>query len=270
MGYEIVKLRTGAYSLRSLEFGETMHPAIGPLAEAEALYVRQLEIPQRAASRNGQFVVWDVGLGGAANAVAVLNSIANHELLLLSFDSTTAPLQFALEHTDELAYLKPYRKQIESLLARSEAKFEHVTWQLHLGNFPDFLAPGLPAPDAILFDPFSPAKNPEMWTAGLFESMFQLLLRPCSLANFSRSTMFRVALLLAGFYVGRGRPIDRKEETTIAANVPSLIRDPLDARWLERAQRSHSAEPLWTASYCKAPLGPSTLAKLRAHPQFSR
>jgi tRNA U34 5-methylaminomethyl-2-thiouridine-forming methyltransferase MnmC len=268
--YEIVKLRTGAYSLRSLDFGETMHPAIGPMAEAEALYVQQLEIPQRAANHKGAFVVWDIGLGAAANAIAVVNSIPGHPLLLLSFDSTTAPLQFALGHTDELAYLKPYRTQIESLLSNGKAEFDRVTWQLRLGNFPDVLGSDLPAPDAILFDPFSPAKNPEMWTVDLFARMFQLLSGPCTLANFSRSTMFRVALLLAGFYVGRGQAIARKEETTIAANTGSLIRNPLDTRWLERVQRSHSAEPLWTAAYRKARITPSTLAKLHAHPQFSR
>lgn len=270
MSYEIVKLRNGAFSLRSLKHGETMHPAIGPLAEAESLYVKQLQIPERAAKHDGQFVVWDVGLGAAANAIAVLNSITDRELLLLSFDSTTEPLQFALAHTDQLAYLKPFRAQLGSLLSHGETRFDRVTWRLHLGNFPELLDTALPAPDAILFDPFSPAKNPEMWTADLFQRMFRKLDRPCSLANFSRSTMFRVSLLLAGFYVGRGEPIARKEETTIAANVRALIRNPLDLHWLERAQRSHSAEPLWTPTYRKAPLASSTLERLRAHPQFSR
>lgn len=270
MSYELVKLRNGIFSLRSLELEETMHPSIGPSAEAEALYVRQLDVRERAAKSDRPFVVWDVGLGAAANAIAISNAIPNQQLLLLSFDSTTVPLRFALEHVEKLAYLKPYRARIEALLAHGEAAFNRVTWRLQLGNFPDLLSPDLPPPDTILFDPFSPAKNPEMWTAGLFERMFHLLRRPCSLANFSRSTMFRVALLLAGFHVGRGQPIARKEETTIAANTPELIRDHLDARWLERAQRSHSAEPLWTPIYRKAPLAPSTLARLRAHPQFSR
>lgn len=272
MSYELVQLRNGAFSLRSLEHGETMHPAVGPLAEAEALYVKQLEIPERFAKHKGPFVVWDIGLGAAASAIAVANATAKipGELVLVSFDSTTEPLRFALDHVEHLAYLKPFKAQLESLLAYLEIQFHRVTWRLHLGNFPDLLNTALPAPDAILFDPFSPAKNPEMWTAPLFARMFQLLDQPCALANFSRSTMFRVSLLLAGFYVGRGDPIAHKEETSIAANSLSLIRDPLDARWLERAQKSHSAEPLWTAAYRKAPLTPATLEKLRAHPQFSR
>ena len=271
MSYEIIRLRNGAFSLRSLAYGETMHPAIGPLAEAEVLYVRQLRIAERAAKHNGRFVIWDVGLGAAANAIAVLQALAplNTQVTLLSFDRTIEPLRFGLKHMEKLPYLKPYVAQLDSLIADREATFNRVTWQLHLGNFPDLVTDVGPSPDAILYDPFSPTKNPEMWTAFLFERMFRRLDRPCSVANFSRSTMFRIALLLAGFYVGRGEAIALKEETTVAANTPSLIKNPLDSRWLERAQRSDSAEPLWTSVYRKAPLSAATLARLRAHPQFS-
>lgn len=272
MSYEIVQLRNGAFSLRSLAHGETMHPAIGPLAEAEALYVRQLQIAVRFAAHHGPFVIWDVGLGAGANAIAALRATADTpgELRLLSFDCTTEPLRFALEHLEQMSYLQPFRAQLEVLLARGGIQFGNASWQLQLGDFVTLLAEALPAPDAILFDPFSPAKNPEMWTAPLFARLFALLKQPCALANFSRSTMFRVALLLAGFYVGRGEPVGGKEETTIAANDFGLIREPLDQRWLQRAQRSHSAEPLWTPIYRKAPLSDATLRKLRAHPQFSR
>jgi hypothetical protein len=70
VSYELVRLQNGEFSLRSLEHGETMHPAIGPVAEAEALYVRQLKIRERVSQHSGPFVVWDVGLGAAANAIA--------------------------------------------------------------------------------------------------------------------------------------------------------------------------------------------------------
>ena len=59
-----------------------------------------------------------------------------------------------------------------------------------------------------------------------------------------------------------------KEETTIAANTPALIPAPLNTRWLERAERSDSAEPLSEPVYRRAHLTPETLARLRGHPQF--
>ena len=80
--------------------------------------------------------------------------------------------------------------------------------------------------------------------------------------------MIRATLLVAGFSVGVGHAMGLKEETTVAANSLELIEDPLNARWLARAARSHSAEPLRQPVYSRAPLSPPTLEKLRRHPQF--
>ena len=127
------------------------------------------------------------------------------------------------------------------------------------------------APHAVLFDAFSPAKNPAMWTLPLFTNLFRRLepQRPCALPTYSRSTSTRVTLLLAGFFVGVGHATGEKEETTIAANTLKLLTEPLDRRWLERARRSHSAEPMIEAIYRIAPLTAESWEKLKAHPQFS-
>ena len=49
-----------------------------------------------------------------------------------------------------------------------------------------------------------------MWSQPLFAELYRLLdpARPCALATYSRSTMLRVALLLAGFFVGTGDATD--------------------------------------------------------------
>ena len=127
-----------------------------------------------------------------------------------------------------------------------------------------------PAPHAIMFDPHSPQKNPAMWTVLLFENLFRTLdpNRPCSLATFTRSTMARAAMLVGGFFVGVGHPSGLKEETTVAANRIEFLDEPLDRRWLERASRSDSAEPLREPVYHRAKLSAETWKQLRAHPQF--
>ena len=70
--FELVRLPNGATAIRDKTVGEVCHPTVGPAAEAEALYVDQLRLKDRMTQANGRFVVWDVGLGGAANAVTVL------------------------------------------------------------------------------------------------------------------------------------------------------------------------------------------------------
>jgi hypothetical protein len=81
--------------------------------------------------------------------------------------------------------------------------------------------------------------------------------------------MLRVTLLLAGFFVGVGHATGEKEETTIAGNSLDLIREPLDRRWLQRAHRSTSAEPLVEPVYGQARLSARNWEQLQRHPQFA-
>ena len=284
-GYQLVRLNNGICSVRSLADAETFHPVVGPVAEAEALYVNQLRLRERLQNHAGEFVIWDVGLGAAANALTVLRATRDIgcQIRLVSFDHTLEPLEFALKHAADLGYFGGYENHLEQFLREHRVTFQDgeqsVNWEFHLGDFPAWLFNSKLkiknskldyAPHAILFDAFSPAKNPAMWTLPLFTNLFQMLdpQRPCALPTYSRSTILRVTLLLAGFFVGVGHATGEKEETTIAANDLSLIAEPLDRRWLDRAKRSHSAEPMTEPVYRIAPLSTESWGKLQAHPQF--
>lgn len=278
--YQIVELAQGVCTVRALDQEETFHPVIGPEAEAEALYIGQLDLRRRFAQAAEPFVVWDIGLGAAANALALLRATANlpGRLTLLSFDRTLEPLRFGLAHAGKLRYPLGYENQLQTLSEQQIARFaqgrQRVEWQVMLGNFADLIgqpaAVEWPKPDAIFFDPYSPAKNPEMWTGSLFAKLYELAAgRPATLATYSRSTMLRASLLLAGFFVGAGGATGEKEETTIAATAPELLARPLDQAWLHRARRSRSAEPLREAIYRQLPLSPESWSALASHPQFS-
>jgi tRNA U34 5-methylaminomethyl-2-thiouridine-forming methyltransferase MnmC len=295
--YQLVQLANGEKTLFSTSYGEKMHPGLGPQAEAELLYVRQLNIRERLQKHSGEFVIWDIGLGAAANAIVALRATReiSGQLRLVSFDNTSEPLEFALKNSSALGYLAGYESQIAALLRERRVEFLNgkllVNWEFHLGDFPKLLCSSrrkeaqtskagiqlephyyeMSPPHAIFFDAFSPAKNPAMWTLPVFENLFLALdpARPCALTTYSRSTLLRTTLLLAGFFVGVGHATGMKEETTIAANTLDLIAEPLNARWLERAARSDSAEPLHAPVYFRAPLSPDKLAVLRRHPQFN-
>ena len=279
-GYQIVTLANGGTSVHSSQYGETFHPVIGPVAEAEALYVNQLRLRERLENFHGEFVIWDIGLGAAANALTVLRTTRDLPcaIRLISFDQTAKALEFAAQNAAALGYFGGYEVHVQELLRNQRVKFhegkQSVDWQLHVADFPSFVVDGageIPVPHAVLFDPYSPGKNPEMWTLTLLTNLFRRLdpQRPCSLATYSRATMLRAALLLAGFFVGVGHATGKKEETTVAANTLDLIPEPLDLKWLDRARRSHSAEPLHEAVYRQAPLSKESWEKLQAHPQFN-
>src|SRR5258708_6332163 len=124
-GYKLVKLALGVHSVHSVAHGETFHPVVGPVAEAEALYVRQLRLVERLAGHTGEFVIWDVGLGAAANAVTVLRATRDItcSIHLLSFDHTLEPLEFALQHAEALGYVTGYETHLKRLLTEQTATF---------------------------------------------------------------------------------------------------------------------------------------------------
>ena len=280
--YQIVRLANGTHSIYASAEDETFHPVIGPVEEARALYVNQLNLPARAAAAKEPFVIWDVGLGAAANVLTAFEATRDLacELHVVSFDHTLEPLKFALANQESLTYITPYAKEAAALVEKSEVQFtngrQNIQWKFQLGDFPTLISTAkrgnpYPAPHAILFDAYSPAKNPVMWTAPLFTAIHRLLdpARPCAMPTYSRSTLLRVTLLLAGFYVGVGHATGEKEETTVAANTLELLSDPLPRSWLKRARFSASAEPMWEPTYRQAPITEESWLKLQAHPQFN-
>jgi queuine tRNA-ribosyltransferase len=277
-GYRLVRLKNGSVSVRSEAEGETFHPVIGPVAEAEALYVRQLRLPERVASHR-RFVLWDVGLGAGANVFTALRHLSQipARLEIVSFDRTLDPLRFALEQADKLGFVGEFAPATRQLLDHHTVEFRQdaleISWRVHVSDFPTLVSSGesVPAPHAIFYDAFSPARNAAMWTLPLFTALWQRLdpARPCALATYSRATLVRTTLLCAGFRVGAGHATGEKEETTIAANTAELIEEPLNGPWLERARRSTSAEPLGEPNYRQSRLSQPTLNVLERHPQFS-
>jgi queuine tRNA-ribosyltransferase len=261
--FSLVTVASGARSLRSLAHGETFHPVVGPMAEARGLHVGQSRLVERArelaatggAENAEPFVIWDIGLGAAANAVAVLEAFQGEAapapaVELHSFDCTLEPLAFARDHAEELGYLAPWRPALDALLANATATLGSLTWHLHLGDFQQTIAAPesllAPPPHAILYDPYSPTANPGMWTLEHFTRLRAALaaVRPCTLTSYSRSTAVRVTLALAGFHLGRGTATGEKDETTIAATRRSLLTAPLGQAWLGRVERSTKGAPL--------------------------
>ena len=247
--FTLVRVASGAASLRSEEHQETFHPVIGPMAEARGLHVGQSRLRERAGELNEPLVVWDVGLGAAANAVAVLEEWREMRapLHLHSFDSTLKPLSFARAHAAELEYLLPWAEWVEKLCWNYAVDVGALRWSLHLGDFRELVqSPPAPAPHAILYDPYSPDSNPGMWSLEHFRKLRAALdpQRPCTLTSYSRSTAVRVTLALAGVYVGRGSATGEKDETTVAATHRELLAHPLDERWLDRVRRSTRGGPL--------------------------
>ncbi|NQV18234.1 MAG: hypothetical protein HQ534_06805 [Armatimonadetes bacterium] len=68
----------------------------------------------------------------------------------------------------------------------------------------------------VFFDPFSPKKQPEMWSKEVFKKVFALMKPGAKLSTYSCAKMVRENMKAAGFIVMDGPIIGRKSPATIA------------------------------------------------------
>lgn len=279
--YSLKKLAGGQVTVRDEEVGETFHPVIGAVTEARQLYVEQTFLKTCWKTPGaGEKTVWDVGLGAAANTLAVYESWAQGsygDLYMESFDKGWGALRFALEHVkthpDSLAYLEAWNwEQLmrqESLLIRSGGRT--FSWRFHGGDFrSSCMRPGIKTPDLVMYDLYSAPKSPGLYSLGHWEKIkARMEGHPCLIVLHTRSTVVRVTMALAGWYLGRGTCLGEKEETTLAANGVGLLSQPLGREWLGKVRRSTSAFPLLDHETRTGLISTHWLEKLERHPQWA-
>jgi queuine tRNA-ribosyltransferase len=264
----VVRTRGGALAMRSLEAGEVMHPGVGPLAEAEALYVRQSRLAERlGAADTAELVVFDVGLGAGSNAACARAASERApagaaRLRLISFERDLGALPLALAHGAAFGLDGEPGLAARALVTSGVHESARTVWQLRHGELLALLADEPARADIVFWDPFSPRANPSLWTVAAFAALRRVAGPRCTLVTYSASTATRVALLLAGWAVGIGDPIgDKTQTTTAAVRVADLAR-PLERPWLDRLARADAPLPT------DAP--PDAAARVARLDQFAR
>ncbi len=244
--FELVTTSAGAISIRNRALNEIMHNPVGPWAEANALYIQQSGLKQRLATGHEELVIFDVGLGAAANALATLHCVhgMTRKVRLISFERDLQLLHFAIGHAEFFSHFNGYVDVLKELLAKGSYSRGNVTWELRHGDFFQLIVAEPARADLIFYDPYSPKVNQEMWTVDCFSRLRQRAAAGgATLFTYSQATPIRVALLHAGFFVGHGLPTGLKKETTQAATRLEDLASPLGPAWFERWRKSHRRYP---------------------------
>jgi queuine tRNA-ribosyltransferase len=256
--YEIYKSSHGDwFSVRQISSGETMHSVCNPCIEAKELYINQTRLLERLEQKmQDPLIIWDLGLGAACNAMAVISTVENcaiqnrSSLQLHSFDCDLDPLHLATRHAGRFPYL--HHPGPSTLLKKSHWHSEGIDWILHFGNFWDLYSE-CPIPQLIFFDFFSSKVSPSLWTWSNFKALHTYISYkssttcsdyPCMLISYTASTAVRSALLFAGWWVGPGCATGSKSSTTVAyLNRPASQWPLLGEDWLHRRRKSHARYP---------------------------
>ena len=272
--YEVI-VRDDVGFIRDMTSGEVMHPVSDPAVEAHFLYVEQSRLLERLQTAEAEaLVVWDVGLGAAANAMAAILAVESstspskpRNLTLVSFENDLDSLKLALDHVRWFKHLRHAapRKLLSS--GRWTDRESTIDWLLLSGDFAvrKFDAP---PPDIIFFDPFSLKTGSCLWTLTAFRELALLCRqKPVELFTYTFSTSVRAAMLAAGFYVAKGRGTGPKAETTIGLSPPAAAaqhtHELLGAEWLAKWRRSDAQAP-----YGSLAADTSWHGAVSEHPQF--
>ena len=254
--HELVVFENGRISLKDLALGETMHSKIGPWEEAQAIYVEQSGLKNRLMMTGAQLVVFDIGLGLAANALAALHcrqslKDAGHTvrpLRIVSFENDLGGLELALESEARFPFMNGFSEILDELRKKGHwvSEDHQVRWDLWLGDFSGVLENHLGElgnPELIFYDFYSPKSQPSLWRVEFFSALKKISAPRARLVTYSAATSVRVAMMLAGFYVGRGLMTDAKLETTVAAICREDLLKPLGLEWMEKLRRSTKIVP---------------------------
>jgi queuine tRNA-ribosyltransferase len=255
--YEVHRAWEGFASIRQISSGEIMHSRTEPMEEARKLYVEQSFLAERLTENprtKDPLVIWDVGLGAGANAMAAIECYEKvsdaRSLQIISFENDLDSLRLALERQRDFPYLRV--DATTAILADGHWQSPNdagLSWQLFPGDFVEAMERAT-APDLIFYDMFSTRSSAHLWTLSVFRKLFAACAgRAVELFTYTCSTANRAALLASGFHLARGRNAGEKIETTIAL-TPAALRSPvtqrrelLDSDWLAKWNRSAAKFP---------------------------
>lgn len=212
----LVDTEDGTRTIYMEDYDEAMHSSHGAYGESLIKHVE----PSCLLEKKGPLTVFDIGFGMGYNILALLSCLKERapgkEISIYSFELNNAwgdllrEVSFDDERDDIYALL---RRAFEGEVVREGPWRVNVIFGDARQTIHDMADLGA---DAVFQDPFSPSRNPELWTVEFFTSLYKAMKEDAVLTTYSGALHVRGALLAAGFSIGRGPGMGKKREGTLA------------------------------------------------------
>lgn len=215
--YHLTATADGSITLYDERYREAMHSTSGAYEEAILKHVHPSGLLK---SEKSELNVLDIGFGLGYNSLALMT-----ELRRINYCGVVTIESFELERNYS-SVMKDIRfsddrdavyDMIKRAYDNGTDTLEKITLWIHFGDARHTI--GLHKKkeyDAVFHDPYSPSKNPELWTVQFFRRIYSLMANDAMLTTYSSAPQVRGALLQAGFTVGRGPAVGLKKEGTLA------------------------------------------------------
>jgi tRNA U34 5-methylaminomethyl-2-thiouridine-forming methyltransferase MnmC len=214
----LIQTGDGTSTLFLEEYSQAMHSVSGAYEESLLKHV----IPSGILDNESAILnVLDIGFGLGYNVLALMNEFINRnktrELNIISLEKERFFLQFmnGIKFNDSRDAIYSFIKEV---YVSGNGDFKNIKLKLVFGDAREALTEikgtGF---HAVFQDPFSPSKNPELWTIEYFRKLKQIMNEDAVLTTYSSADHIRRAMIEAGFKIGPGPSVGKKREGTIAS-----------------------------------------------------
>jgi tRNA U34 5-methylaminomethyl-2-thiouridine-forming methyltransferase MnmC len=211
----------GSATFYSEEFGEWFHCRSGAYTDAQRNYVDAANIPELAKAK--RLSILDVCYGLGYNTAATLDTIQqvnpDCQVTIRALELNAEVPRDAIANNLIHHWTSTTQDILNALSTNYHYKSHTLDIQLIIGDARQTLQPlmanGWQA-DAVLFDPFSPTRCPQLWTVEFFKLTAQCLADDGILATYSCAAAVRSAMEEAGLNIGSLPGVGRPWPCTIA------------------------------------------------------
>lgn len=215
---------------RSPRFDDTYYARSDGLAESRFVFLGGNRLPQRW-SEMSHTVIAELGFGTGLNFLATLiawreTAPANATLTFISFERYPLSATVMAKALERWPELREPAARLVLLWRQSAGAIRRIDWsqdvrlEIHIGDAATLLPAADFAADAWYLDGFSPATNPDLWSAPLLGAVYRQTLPGGSFATYSAAGWVRRNLAAAGFAVTRQTGFAGKREMLTGVKPP--------------------------------------------------
>lgn len=219
------------------DYQEHYHSLSGAIHEAVQRFVIPCRVIEQVRKR-GLVRILDVGFGLGINVAVTLREIQRQvpgaRCEWISLEKELLPLDKLQSHWGE----GEIAADLQTLVSDRSVDREGWSGRLLLGDARESIKDLQSTFDAVYLDPFSPSRNPEMWTVEVMRALWEVCEEGGILSTYSSAARVRLALMAAGWEIGLGPRVGRKSSGTVACrgsvDPPLMALEEKQRRSLER------------------------------------
>ncbi len=197
--------KDGSLTYYNENYDETYHSKTGAIEESEKKFIEPAKI------KPGMKIL-DVCFGLGYNSMAAIKKAKRITITALEKDEEILK---KIQRINVRGYKKEYGI-IKKAAKEKYYKDKNVEIRIVMGDATKTIIKIDERFDAVLHDPFSPPKNPEMWTEKFFREVKKRMRKGARLTTYSCARTVRDNLKAAGFKVYDGPRVGRRGPSTIA------------------------------------------------------